>query len=404
MQAIDTERHTLLDLEPAIMSGVVNCIMHTAGLDNTRASWQTVLNFSTTTRQLLDLMTEVLFEMLHIGAEVNSCFAKRSLGWPHALRSLMVGGCLDCSTWRKLRPLCAVRPGTAVVTPLRDVPRLSGASLVAVNGTHLVVYGGRSSSTGETSDVAYLVQVGALPAGLAKWDRLVCDRASLPPPRCYHGAAILQHGRDRTVRMFIFGGAGHGDLLHDDTWSLELSLDSGSSYETKSCKMACWRQLQTPLKEQVPTARSSYVLATWQSVGCALLHGGLGGNGVRSDVWALSPEGLWNELPTTGACVARAHHCGAVHRDCLLVHSGQDETFLTVHSVHCLDLNGGIWQEIIYPTGPNSRIDAVAASMEGVGVLIFGGVDSMFEFEPMDVWLLRNAGESVGHAQVESSC
>ncbi|CAK0841611.1 unnamed protein product [Prorocentrum cordatum] len=166
----------------------------------------------------------------------------------------------------------------------------------------------------------------------------------------------------------------------------------------RGCCRARWLPVPQRDSLRAPSARSSFVLAPWPTAACGVLHGGLGNDGVMSDVWVLEPQGTWHEMPTSGALVSRAHHCGAVQGDLLLVHSGQDATFLTAHAVHSLDLSTGVWQELVYPSGPPSRIDAAAASVEGVGVLILGGVDTAFEFEPADLWLLGGTSGAGGSA------
>eukprot|EP00931_Biecheleriopsis_adriatica_P106502 TRINITY_DN8093_c0_g1_i1.p1 TRINITY_DN8093_c0_g1~~TRINITY_DN8093_c0_g1_i1.p1 ORF type:complete len:463 (+),score=81.99 TRINITY_DN8093_c0_g1_i1:30-1391(+) len=387
-------RAALLSLPPTLHGNVVGCFLPAAALDSPQSVWQPILRCMTTSSQFLDSLGQTLCELLQLRVTAAGLH-----GWPHALRSLMVGGCPRCNAWEKLRPLCAVRPGTPISTPLQAAPRLSGASLVAC-GSHLIIYGGRCAS-GETADATYLVQASDLPAGLAKWDQLLCEGVR-PAPRCYHGAVKLGHDSSGSFSMLIFGGAGDGDVLHNDAWSLELCIKRDRLHGSQSCRGAAWKQIQQRSALAVPTARSSFVFATWQRGGCAVLHGGLGSNGVRSDVWVFSAEGIWRELLTNGAPIARAHHCGAVHSDCLLVYSGQDETFLTAHTVHSLDLSDGVWHEIRYHKGPSSRIDAVAAAVDSIGILIFGGVGATFEFEPMDTWLLKGVRD-FGQAHVVNS-
>lgn len=201
--------------------------------------------------------------------------------------------------------------------------------------------------------------------------------------------------------MLVFGGAGADNGLHDDTWCLELSgrcnVQGGGRSRLWTCYDAGWWQSEEALGQPAPSARSSFVLAPWTALECAVLHGGIGNEGVMSDVWMLQSRGEWIELPTSGSPVSRAHHCGAVHGDYLLVHSGQDATFLTSRSIQSLDLRTGNWLELAAPhVGPASRIDASAASIEGVGLLIFGGVNTTFDFSANDMWMLKVHGATVG--------
>jgi len=306
------------------------------------------------------------------------------------LSRLTGGSNMQQACWEKVRPLRAVRPQTAAFTPMHDAPSLSGASLCALNAGHLAVYGGRCSSSGETQGDVYLVQIGDMPRGLAKWDRLRFDEGEKPPPRCYHAAVSFgTHAFDATA-MLTFGGAGaSNNLLHNDLWCLDMDL---KGQKMNSCTRARWTSMPQDSSRPPPSARSSFVLTVWAEAAAAVLHGGLGNDGVVSDVWILEPTGLWLPMETSGGCVSRAHHVGVVHRNQYLVHSGQDATFLTVHSVHSLDLLTGTWQEVVHPGRPVSRIDAAAAAVPGVGMLIFGGVNTAFDFEPADLWLLTDAG------------
>lgn len=201
--------------------------------------------------------------------------------------------------------------------------------------------------------------------------------------------------------MLLFGGAGEAEALHDDTWVLSVS---GC---VKGPVAASWLRLEAEGGLPWPTARSSHLCASWRRGAAAggataVLHGGLGSSGVMADVWLLDFGRRWQWLETSGALVARAHHCGAVHGDELLVHSGQDQTYLTVCSVYGLNLNTAVWQEV-KPTslggGVPPRIDANAAGVEGLGVLVFGGVDATFEFESTTPWVLKTSADEGGSYQ-----
>jgi len=324
----------------------------------------------------------------------------RPVDWFRAVRTFAAGDSADLCKWQRLRPLRAVCPETSANKPIHDPPRLSGCSLCQVNGTHLLIYGGRCSTSGETRGGSYLVQVQQLPPGMVRWSRVCC--MAQPAARCYHASVMLPgHGEQPGSTMLMFGGAGAGDVLHDDAWGLEVRLegsDQAQGSQLRGCSFARWEQVPQPAGRPRPSPRSSHVLAAWSRSGAAVLHGGLGTAGVMSDVWRLWPDGEWEAVPTSGAAVARAHHCGAIHGDHLLVHSGQDETFLTVHMVCSLNLQNSVWHEVVYPNGPSSRIDAAAASLEGIGVLMFGGVDTAFAFESTDFWLLKGAAGVSGDA------
>lgn len=144
-----------------------------------------------------------------------------------------------------------------------------------------------------------------------------------------------------------------------------------------------------PLASKSPSARSSHVFASWKSPqGWGVLHGGLGEVGTLSDVWVWHASGDWTELKTNGPVVARAHHCGGIVRDRLLIHSGQDAGYLTVDSFYTLHLGTAVWQEVSLKQGPSPRIDAASAVVDTVGLLVFGGVGTDFEFEAPTPWML----------------
>merc|ERR1712054_544895 len=106
-----------------------------------------------------------------------------------------------------------------------------------------------------------------------------------------------------------------------------------------------------------------------------------------ADTWLMYFDGpdkdmtFWVRMQTTGPQVARAHHCGGVVHRHFLVYSGQDESFLTVNSVCSLQLDTAVWFDLELKHKLIPRIDAAAATCEGLGIVIFGGVGIDFEFE-----------------------
>mmetsp|Transcript_108956 Transcript_108956/g.318901 ORF Transcript_108956/g.318901 Transcript_108956/m.318901 type:complete len:474 (-) Transcript_108956:14-1435(-) len=400
-----TQLPELPDLPLAVLRLVVAWLLPADLFDDEVEPWKHSLRFSASSTQTLEPLGEALRDASLALAALRPHPEPASFCWPHAVRSIARGGCANCASWRALRPLRAVRPQTAATSPLHEAPQLSGASLCALRGGHLVIHGGRCSSSGETCDATYLAQTAQMPSGLVKWDLLRCQPPG-PAARCYHAAApVLQVGAGLGEAMLIFGGAGSGERLHGDTWFLELqSQEKAHGHRTSyvvgsgsgQLSGAVWRQTLVEISEG-PAPRSSHVLAAWHcSSGgwSAVLHGGLGSSGVMADVWLLQqPSGPWHEMRTSGGNVARAHHCGAVCRDRLLVHSGQDETFLTVGTVHSLELCSGVWTRLGMPSladgRPLLRIDAAAAAVGPLGLLVFGGVDQAFEFQPAEPWLLK---------------
>ena len=263
--------------------------------------------------------------------------------------------------------------------------------------------------------------------GVAQWDMLRSagsEPQQQPSARCYHSAA-LWGGADPNV--LLFGGAGEGSALFDDTWVLEEGAagrsggggggsggGGGGRAGAGGASDAAfkWRQLEG--LAQRPAPRSSHLCASWKRPdgSAVVVHGGLGNGGVTSDLWLLPPPSSaqrrpeWVELQTSGVRVARAHHCGGVVGERLLVYSGQDDSLLTVGTICSVGLRSCVWEEIGLGNfggcggygggaGPSSRIDAAAACVGGVGLLVFGGVGSSFEHvEPDDTWLVSVAART----------
>jgi hypothetical protein len=298
--------------------------------------------------------------------------------------------------------------------------------------SRLVLFGGRSSETGVTLGATCLATITwpSVPSGraLARWDELRFghdDGLSQPGARCYHTAVRWgSRDRDETPSMLVFGGAGESadgsgagpNSLHSDSWCLRLPTAA-----QRGAQPARWeweRVARAPRDnddgDAAPAPRSSHVCAVWaDGGGAAVLHGGLGNNGVMSDAWTLrvEPGARWARLETRGAPAPRAHHIAAIVRDTLLVFSGQNEQLLTVETLCSLHLPTATWSTAVpLPArGPAARIDAAGGALRlsaagglcgggGVelGVLVFGGMGGAFEFEPPSPWLVRPAAGGFG--------
>lgn len=299
--------------------------------------------------------------------------------------------------WHLMQPLRAHRGGNKFSTPLQKAPHISGASLCFVGGSRIVLFGGRCSVSGDTVDATYVVRIPVMASGVVQWEELHCSKCSNalqqkgPAARCYHAA--IQGFRDST--MFVFGGAGgdlvsRSDSLLGDTWMLEVLSVTNNQLGQWGAMASCglWERCHGSDTSETPSARSSHVFAAWSSQRCAVLHGGLGEGGVVSDTWLLQSNAEWHELRTSGPRISRAHHCGGVVGDALLIYSGQDERYLTVSGLFMLQLLTGVWEEVPLLNGPSPRIDAAAAVIDSVGLLVFGGVGCDFEFEPPSPWML----------------
>lgn len=345
---------------------------------NTSASmWQPVVRLlSAGSCRVRDALGEALcvgFPAL----QVSESSLRKS--WTTSLLAAFRGGGHGC--WQRMSTMRAIRTRTQCSTPLQSNPKLSGASLCAVGNNCLVLFGGRCSKSGVTLGETYVVRIPVRSSGIAQWEKLTCKEQ--PPARCYHSA---MRGSSNST-MFIFGGASNGGILLGDAWWFEMTMiPAGPQGSMSSC--GHWRRSKHAGSLASPSVRSSHVLAPWSRDGHAILHGGLGEGGTKSDTWVLKPKDCWVPLETTGPRIARAHHCGGIVGDNFLIYSGQDENFLTVKSLCMLQLSTAVWQEVLLTQGPSARIDAAAAVVDSLGLLVFGGVGVDFEFESAEPWLL----------------
>ncbi|KAG8471068.1 hypothetical protein KFE25_009489 [Diacronema lutheri] len=293
---------------------------------------------------------------------------------------------------------------------MQSAPRVSGGTLCAMGSSRLVLFGGRSSESGLTLGATRLVTVtwpahaggrGARP--VARWDEVIAEPLHRPGARCYHVAVrwAAAERRGGEARMLVFGGAGDGaDALHGDTWCLALPAPAAAG---SSSAHARWERVACT--GDAPAPRSSHVCAVWPAGGgVPVLHGGLGNDGVMSDVWTLDArDKRWGRMHAVGAPAARAHHAGAIVGDTLLVFSGQDERLLTVDSVCVLHLPTATWSApaLLPAPAPAGRIDAAGGILAlgcaaPFGLVVFGGVGASFEFEPTTPWLVRADGDARG--------
>ena len=395
----------LVELPCEILRHVASLLIPPERFASAPPQWRSLAALSGTCSTLLHATADALREAVP---------AFGALAGPSAVAVLSLAGKLHSDSptgsWVRVRPLRAVRAGTARTEPLHAAPRLSGASLCALAPARLCVFGGRASAAGDTTDAVHLATVMADPpshrtgasavGSMAVWDRLVFRPSeAVPAARCYHSATMWPSGGvSGTCAMVVVGGAGDDDTLLDDAWSLEGSV-SPPKLE--------WRQLRPGAG---PSPRSSHVCAAWPSAGALVLHGGLGAGGVVGDVWILgaSDDGggragrparerlSWSPLQTAGAAVCLAHHSADVidgPDPRLVVHSGQAPSLITVPTTAILHLATATWN-LIESRGPPASIDGAGVALGGVGVLLFGGVGADFAFCAAEPWLLRADGRA----------
>jgi len=382
------------DLPNVVLRGIIGCILpHPFCLDAAPSTWRPILRLLTSGNNPAH---EAVFDILRDAIPALSASEPGSwLSCTSFLSAVRGGG---RGSWEKIRTIRAIRFPTQTSTPLQSAPKLSGASLCLMPCGKFVVFGGRCSLSGNTLGNTYVVQLPSRSSDVAQWQELHCEPR--PPARCYHSATR----GSKSTGMTVFGGAS-GDSLLSDVWWLELS--SYQAVPAGVSSIGRWRPCDLSQNPRSPCARSCHVCSTWGPDGYAVLHGGLGGvnaiGGTMSDTWLFHPGGKCDEIHTTGPRIARAHHCGGVVNSSLVVYSGQDEHYLTVNNLCILQLETAVWEEVDLPSGPSPRIDAAAAVLEGVGVLVFGGVGVHFEFEPAAAWLISSNSKASSHSPVTSS-
>lgn len=343
--------------------------------------WLPIIRLLSTARGLAaDAVGDGLQEdMPHLDPSVSG----KCSSWTSLLAALRHCG---SATWHPLRPLRALRVKSKFSSPLQVAPQISGSSLCFLERGKIALFGGRCSVSGDTLGTSYVVQIPSQSSTVVQWEELHCEYG--PAARCYHAAFPGIRG----PTMVIFGGAGKASIdsasLLRDTWLLEVNTVLANQLGA-TASHGMWKKLDGGGDSKGPCGRSTHICSPWKSQKlCAVLHGGLGECGVLSDCWLLQPTGQWVQLQTSGPRIARAHHCGGVVQDALLVYSGQDERYLTVKGCFLLQLLTAVWEEVTFQNGPSPRIDAACATVETVGVLVFGGVGMEFEFEADSPWML----------------
>lgn len=308
----------LLALPTDMLSRCVSMLLPSQGFGATASEWRSAIALGEAAGDLHAALGESLqaaFEGLGLLVPAKMC-GRRC--WMRLIRALHSA---DEVSWRPVRTLRAVRPQYwGQRTPVHSAPRLSGATLSALPDGQLVLFGGRDSNSGDTVDSTFLITVSwsppstatAAPRGVAQWDVVTFEDGRQPQPRCYHSAALWGGSGPSQPSMLVFGGAGEGSALHDDVWVLGAcpratgragnAGNAGNALERGPESRYEWVKLE--LGEHRPAGRSSHLCCSWDVrgsrlsclAGCdeqagrsAIVHGGLGQNGVCSDVWLLPP-------------------------------------------------------------------------------------------------------------------
>ena len=157
-------------LPPELLRAIASHLLPPSLLSAPAFHWSAAVQFALAAAPLHTAFGEALCDAVPALAliepkqeeEVHGC-------WP-ALVAALRGP--DSGRWLPLRTLRAVRPAHAgMLVPVQEAPRVSGATLVALDRTRLVLFGGRCSHSGETMGDTHLATVSFYPRGLAQWDR-----------------------------------------------------------------------------------------------------------------------------------------------------------------------------------------------------------------------------------------
>ena len=414
----------LLSLPADVQLAITSLLLPANLFADPSGLWVSAVQWSTCCRACAELLGEAMREAAPGLSSLAAAQPAQPAAWSRLAGKIYSGG---SGRWLQCSPLRAVRPIKPSLQPLQNPPRLSGATLCTlVSPGTLCCFGGRASASADTSDATRLCTVSwpSPTRSVAIWDLLLTD--ARPPARCYHTATMCNDSS-----MIVFGGAGEGEALRNDAWSLSRGSSSAS---------AVWQWQPLAPRNQPPAPRSSHVCAYWEERAALVVHGGLGSDGVTGDTWLLThSEGgtggggqggsrgggggkgggafsgpcEWVELSTAGPSVKRAHACGGLVRSSasaatLVLYSGQDERLLTVHDIATLCLATATWSIARLPSeapsrglapaaaAPVARIDAAASAVRGVGLLVFGGVGDSFEFVPREnAWLLRSGADTM---------
>ncbi|MBN1658551.1 MAG: hypothetical protein JXA93_09135 [Anaerolineae bacterium] len=177
--------------------------------------------------------------------------------------------------WRQLTPAGTPPPARRWHTAVYEYP-----------GARMIVFGG-GGVWGLLNDVWIL----DLTPGAEAWSQQAVS-GTIPQGRVQHAAALENYG----VAMYVFGGAGSGGALLDDTWQLDITT---------------WQWNQILRTGPQPPARRGHTMVFNPTGGHELMvYGGLGNNGFLGDFWESTGYGdPWIESTTEGGPpAARAWH------------------------------------------------------------------------------------------------
>ena len=257
---------------------------------------------------------------------------------------------------------------TATFDPLRD---------------RMVVFGG--SDAGLSNEVWAL----ALPGGTA-WSTLAA--AGNPPSARHAHTAVYDPVRDRIV---VFAGADAGS--RNDVWALSLSGSPTWTELTPTGRMPIMRQAHTAIYDPVRDR-----MVVFGGMGSKPRTGddlpGMGEEGSRNDVWALSLSGnpTWSALAPAGNPPSARYEHTAIYdpvRDRMLVFGGFDPSRGSRNDVWALSLSGSPAWSALATSGrrPAARRGHTAVyDPVHDRMVVFGGSDGYSSHK--DAWALSLSG------------
>jgi hypothetical protein len=171
-----------------------------------------------------------------------------------------------------------------------------------------------------------------------------------PSARTGHQLAV---DSDRSI-VVLFGGRSGEGTLHDDTWQ----------WDGKN-----WLQVA----DTGPDTRTAHGMVFDGVRSRIVLFGGEGaGSGLRGDTWEWDGDG-WTQVEDTGPSARRHHSMAVDERRGRTVLFGGDTG--AAAAADTWEWDGTHWVQVA-DTGPGA-CGAAAMTFDGVGVLLFGGIESL---------------------------
>lgn len=242
-------------------------------------------------------------------------------------------------------------------------------------GRRMYIFGGRDTPVGAISDL-WQLDVAAGPL----WTRL---DTSGPPPLARTGHNLIYDSIGN--RLLLVGGTDDRGRSNREIWILQLGVTPLSwTYEFASGK---------------PPESLSQAVAVFDAPrNRVVFYGGVEDHRITRSVWTLELGPLrWTKLAPDGPSPgARYKHCGALDAggERMLVFGGHDSLGTKLADVWALSLSESpTWSQVTpVNSGPQPRLDAVAAFDPAAQALVMFGGDNYEGYHFSDVWILSLSG------------